>query len=133
MEEEAKKPGGGARVGIYWMYQKKLFHVASEPVDEGLRTTISVDGHFGHYQLWPVMARQGVLDALPEDLRDEYDYIDRGRVIYVFARESYVIYHGSDFDEEDRQKIVEAFCLEGETVVDEVDEHYNPLPEDFLF
>ncbi len=132
-EDPGTEAPGEPRVGIYWMYKGRLFHVVSEPVSRGIKTSIAVDGHFGHYQMWPAMERKGILDTLPENLRDEYDSIERGRVVYNFARGAYVIFHGNPFTPENRQEVVEAFCLREEPVEDEVDEHYNPLPEDFIF
>lgn len=121
------------RVGIFWSYQGKLFYAESSPVTQGVITSISVDYKVGHYAAWFMMERKGVLDGLPLNLRSEYDLIPRGRVIYLFKKGKFVIYHGDDFSPREHREVAEAFHLPPEWTGDDIDMHYNPLPEDFEF
>ena len=121
------------RVGIFWTYNGKLFHHESSPCSRAVRTKISIDYAVGHYAAWFIMAKKGLLKELPPHMLDEYDSIPRGRVVYLFERDSFVIYHGDDFNEVIYDEIVDHFCLPKEKTVEEIDEHYNPLPDDFLF
>jgi hypothetical protein len=43
------------------------------------------------------------------------------------------ILHGSSFTERIKKQVIEAFYLPMEKVEDEWDEHYDPLPKDFIF
>ena len=121
------------RVGIFWSYQNNLFHAEYSPVTEGMITTISVDYKVGHYAAWFLMERKGLLEKLPPSLRSEYDTIPRGRVVYLFRKKKFVVYHGDDFTSDELMNIKSLFCLPEEWTIDDVDMHYNPLPEDFEF
>ncbi len=121
------------RVGIFWCYRGSLFYDESAAVTEGMITSISVDYKVGHYAAWFMMEKKGVLKKLPLTLRSEYDLIPRGRVIYLFKKQKFVIYHGDDFSEKEHQQVIEAFKLPPEWTIDDIDMHYNPLPEDFEF
>ncbi len=121
------------RVGIFWIHEGKLFHAESSAISKATRTRISIDYATGHYAAWFIMSKRGILEELPPHMRDEYDSISRGRVVYLLEKESYVIYHGDDFNKSIHAEIMNLFCLPEDTTIDDVDEHYNPLPEDFLF
>lgn len=121
------------RVGIFWSYNNRIFHHESSPFSEGIQTTISVDYEVGHYAAWFLMEKRGLLKSLPETLRYEYDSIPRGRVVYLFKKERFVLYHGDDFTENEKKIIMEAFNLPEDKTLDDIDMHYNPLPEDFEF
>ena len=121
------------RVGIFWCYQKRLFYSESSPVTQGMITSISVDYKVGHYAAWFLMQKKGVLDRLPLSLHFEYDLIPRGRVIYLFRKNKFVIYHGDDFSQREHEEVTNAFNLPPELTTDDIDMHYNPLPEDFEF
>ena len=127
--ESATEP----EVGIFWTYEGKIFHIESSPVSKAVHTRVSIDYAVGHYAAWFRMGKQGLLNQLPPHMRDEYDSIFRGRVIYLFDRQSYVVYHGDDFNDAMFREIIKLLNLPEDAVYDEVDEHYNPLPEDFLF
>lgn len=120
-------------VGIFWVYGGKLFHVESTPISRAVQTQVSIDYANGHYAAWFVMEKQGILKQLPPHMRDEYDSIPRGRVVYLNEKESFVIYHGDDFNQEIHRELMEHLHLPLDGTIDEIDEHYNPLPEDFLF
>jgi len=121
------------RVGIFWSYQNKIFYHESSPVSEGVQTIISVDYEVGHYAAWFLMEKRGILESLPQTLRYEYDSIPRGRVVFLYKKNCFVLYHGDDFTEEEKQTIMEAFCLPDDQTIDDIDMHYNPLPDDFVF
>lgn len=121
------------RVGIFWSYQNQIFHHESAPFSEGVHTTISVDYEVGHYAAWFLMEKRGLLDKLPRNLRYEYDSIPRGRVVYLFKKKKFLLYHGDSFSNEEKQTIMEAFHLPPDETLDDIDMHYNPLPEDFVF
>ena len=121
------------RVGIFWIHEGKIFHAESSPISRATRTRISIDYATGHYAAWFIMEKRGILNQLPPHMRDEYDSISRGRVVYLLEKESYVIYHGDNFSSSIHREIMEVFNLPEESTIDDVDEHYNPLPEDFLF
>ena len=125
--------GEEPRVGIFWSYGNRIFHHESSPLSEGVRTSISIDYEVGHYAAWFLMERRGLLTALPKNLRYEYDSIPRGRVVFLFKKESFVLYHGDDFTEREKKTIIEAFRLPPDKTLDDIDMHYNPLPEDFQF
>ena len=129
MGDEETEP----RVGIFWTWKGQLFHAESCPLSRGVRTTVSIDYPIGHYNAWFLMERRGLLNRLPPELRDEYDAIPRGRIIYHLNREAFIIYHGDEYGPAMQATLMEMFRLPADTVVDEVDMHYNPLPEDFLF
>lgn len=120
-------------VGIFWTYQNSLFHAESSPVTQGMITTISVDYKVGHYAAWFLMEKRGILDKLPPSFRSEYDTIPRGRVVYLFRKRKFVIYHGDDITPGELADIKSVFCLPEEWTTHDVDMHYNPLPEDFEF
>ncbi|MDA3958344.1 hypothetical protein [Oceanispirochaeta sp.] len=120
-------------VGIFWSYQNSLFHAESSLVTRGMSTSISVDYKVGHYAAWFLMQKRGILDKLPPSYRSEYDMIPRGRVVYLFRKKKFVIYHGDDFTERECSDIKSIFSLPEEWTIDDVDMHYNPLPEDFEF
>ena len=120
-------------VGIFWTFDGKLFHLESSPVSKAVRTRVSVDYAVGHYAAWFMMEKKGLLSSLPPHMRDEYDAIPRGRVVFLFDQENYVIYHGDDYNEAIEAEIVDRLHLPEGGFREEVDEHYNPLPEDFLF
>ncbi len=120
-------------VGIFWTYNGKLFHHESSPCSKAVQTRISIDYAVGHYAAWFIMEKKGLLKRLPPHMRDEYDSIPRGRVVYLFDHDCFVIYHGDDFNEEIRGEIMNLFRLPLGKIRDEVDEHYNPLPDDYLF
>ncbi len=121
------------RVGIFWIHEGKLFHAESSPRSKAAHTRISIDYATGHYAAWFIMGKRGILEELPPHMRDEYDSISRGRVVYLLEKESYVIYHGDDYNESIHREIMEIFNLPEDATIDGIDEHYNPLPEDFLF
>jgi hypothetical protein len=121
------------QVGIFWTYDDRLFHVESSPVSRGVKTLVGVDYAVGHYAAWFVMEKRGILDDLPNALQDEYDSIPRGRVVYLVQKEVFVIYHGDDFNDGIFKELIDTLNLPPERTYDEVDEHYNPLPEDFVF
>ena len=120
-------------VGIFWCYQGALFYNESSPVTSGMITSISVDYKVGHYAAWFIMSKKGVLDKLPLTFRSEYDLIPRGRVVYLFRKKKFVIYHGDDFSSREHDQVMKAFHLPKEWTIDDIDMHYNPLPEDFEF
>ncbi len=120
-------------VGIFWINEGKLFHIESTPRSKALKTQVSIDYAGGHYAAWFSMGKRGILDQLPPYMRDEYDSISRGRVVYLNEKKSYVIYHGDDFNDSIHRELMDLLNLPEDATVDEVDEHYNPLPEDFLF
>ena len=120
-------------VGIFWTYEGKIFHIESSPLSRAVRTRVSIDYAVGHYAAWFRMGKQGLLDQLPPHMRDEYDSIFRGRVIYLFDKEAFVVYHGDHFNDAMFREIIRTLHLPEDAVYDEVDEHYNPLPDDFLF
>jgi len=120
-------------VGIFWTYEGRLFHLESSPRSKAVSTRISVDYAVGHYAAWFIMARRGQLTRLPPHMRDEYDSIPRGRVVFLFDKNAYIIYHGDEFNEEIRRNLIDRLHLPEDRVIDEIDEHYNPLPDDFLF
>ena len=120
-------------VGIFWSYKDKLFHCEYSPLSKGIRTRISIDYEVGHYAAWSIMARRGILDKLPQNLRAEYDSIPRGRVLYLLKSEKFVVYHGNEFDDSQYKRIKTLFNLPEEKTIERIDMHYNPLPEDFTF
>jgi len=122
-----------SEVGIFWTYEGKLFHIESEPLSKGVKTMVGIDYNGGHYAAWLIMANRGILDQLPHALRDEYDSISRGRVVYLFKREAFVIYHGDEFNDAILDELLKTLHLPPDATYDEVDEHYNPLPDDFVF
>ncbi|MDA3850427.1 MAG: hypothetical protein PF447_04075 [Spirochaetaceae bacterium] len=121
------------RVGIFWSYKNRIFHHQSSPLSEGIKTDISVDYEVGHYAAWFLMDKMGLLKELPETLRYEYDSIPRGRVVYLFKKKCFVLYHGDDITEDEKRTIMKAFKLPEDSTIDDIDMHYNPLPEDFVF
>lgn len=121
------------RVGIFWSYKNKIFHHESSPLSEGVTTDISVDYEVGHYAAWFLMEKRGLLEQLPENLRYEYDSIPRGRVVFLFSKKKFLLYHGDDFTQEEKEDIMTAFNLPLDKTLDDIDMHYNPLPEDFTF
>ena len=121
------------RVGIFWSYQDSLFYSESAPVTQGMITSISVDYKVGHYAAWFLMNKKGVLDKLPPSFRSEYDSIPRGRVVYLFRKKKFVIYHGDEISPKELKDIKSSFCLPEGWTIDDIDMHYNPLPEDFEF
>ena len=120
-------------VGIFWSYDNKLFHCEYSPLTEGIKTRISIDYEVGHYAAWFIMAKTGILDKLPQNLRAEYDSIPRGRVVYLLKKEKFVVYHGDEFDDDQYENIKILFNLPEEKTIERIDMHYNPLPEDFTF
>ncbi|MDC7220367.1 MAG: hypothetical protein PQJ59_10525 [Spirochaetales bacterium] len=122
-----------ARVGIFWSYENKLFHYESSPLSEGVKTRVSIDYEVGHYAAWFIMAKRGLLDKLPKNLRAEYDSIPRGRVVYLLKKEKFVVYHGDEFDDDQYNKLKELFNLPQDKTIERIDMHYNPLPDDFTF
>ncbi len=120
-------------VGIFWSYDDKLFHCEYSPLSEGVKTRISIDYEVGHYAAWFIMAKRGILEKLPQNLRAEYDSIPRGRVVYLLKKEKFVVYHGDEFDDDQYERIKTLFHLPHEKTIERIDMHYNPLPEDFTF
>ena len=120
-------------VGIFWIHEGKLFHVESTPLSKAIHTQVSIDYANGHYAAWFIMDKRGILDQLPLHMRDEYDSISRGRVVFLNEKKSYVIYHGDDFNDSIHRELMDLLNLPEDATIDEIDEHYNPLPEDFLF
>ncbi len=120
-------------VGIYWLYDGDIFHQNSVPVSVGIEYGTAVNGTADHYREWSSLQKARVTQTLPLELREEYDSIPRGRVIYHKDTDRYVIFHGDSTTQEDLAKIREAFNLPQDKTVNEVDFHYNPLPEDFEF
>ena len=120
-------------VGIYWMYNGDIFHQNSVPVSVGIEYGTAVNGTADHYHEWRSLQKSGATQTLPAELQEEYDTISRGRVVYHKDDDRYVIFHGDSTTQEDLAKIRRSFNLPHENTVDEVDFHYNPLPEDFDF
>ena len=120
-------------VGIFWSYDDKLFHCEYSPLSEGVKTRISIDYEVGHYAAWFIMAKRGLLEKLPQNLRAEYDSIPRGRVVYLLKKEKFVVYHGDAFDVHQYERIKTLFHLPHDKTIERIDMHYNPLPEDFTF
>ncbi len=120
-------------VGIFWSYENRIFHIESSPLSKGIRTLVSIDYAVGHYAAWFLMAKRGILNRLPAFLRDEYDSIPRGRVVYLFENRSFVIYHGDEFSDVQYRSLIDSMNLPQDRTIDVIDEHYNPLPDDFLF
>lgn len=122
-----------AKVGIFWCYKGKLFAVFTQSLQDANSTEISIDSTFAHWHEWQILQKEGRLESLPCELRSEYDSIPRGRVVYKKNKNHFSILHGSSFTERIKKQVIEAFHLPTEKVVDEWDEHYDPLPEDFIF
>jgi hypothetical protein len=120
-------------VGIYWLYNGKIFHQDSLPVSHGDLYGDFINGSIDHPKAWDVLSRAGILKKLPEELREEYTSIPRGRVLYSMKKELYIIYHGDTFTDREYSIIREAFYLPADKTVHEIDMHYNPLPDDFEF
>lgn len=121
------------QIGIFWSYKNKIFHIEGSNLEDGIETSVSRDYAIGHYNAWFVMAKNGVLDKLPKSMQDEYDSIPRGRVVYLFEKKKFVIYHGDEFTQAEKEEIIKAFNLPKNETIDDIDMHYNPLPEDFEF
>ena len=120
-------------VGIFWTWNGRIFHIESAPESKAVHTRVSIDYAVGHYAAWFMMERRGILKRLPPHMRDEYDAIPRGRVVYLYEKQGYLVYHGDDFSDRLFQEICDRLHLPADRTYDAVDEHYNPLPDDFLF
>ena len=122
-----------ARIGIYWFYQEELFAAFTQAVEAGEQSAVAVDSTFSHWHEWEVLRERGQLLSLPEELRDEYDAIPRGRVLFRVKTGVFVILHGSEFSRTQQESVIDRFGLTRQPVTDEWDEHYDPLPEEFSF
>lgn len=67
---------------------------------------------------------------MPENLREEYFSIPRGRVVYHEDRDFFTLYHGNNLTKRDLQKVAAAFCLPKEKTRFEKDIHYCDLQDD---
>jgi hypothetical protein len=117
------------RIGIFWIFEDRIFDMVMEPARSIEGNSISKDSSHAHLDRWEELRAQGKLGRLPQILQDEYFYVPRGRVVFLKIEMKYIIYHGDEFTDLHRELIMNAFKLPPEITEDRVDEHYNPFSE----
>ena len=98
-------------VGIFWFYDGSPVFVHAVPVKEGLRYDKAITGIKDHADYWEELKSKGQLGILPENLREEYFSIPRGRVVYHEDTGFFTVYHGNNLKKRDLQKVAAVFCL----------------------
>lgn len=117
-------------VGIFWFYGGSTVFVHAVLVKEGLRYDRAITGTKDHADYWEELKSKGQLGILPENLREEYFSIPRGRVVYHEDSGFFTVYHGNNLTKRDLHKVAAVFCLPKERTRFEKDIHYCDLQDD---
>ena len=83
-----------------------------------------------HAEHWELLRVTGALGVFPEELRDEYFLIPRGRVFFDCNNNRSVVYMGDIPDEGMKAKIIEAFELDPDATDFKTDEHYAAFSDE---
>jgi len=122
-------------VGIFWLIHsagKAILFTQRSPLKDAESYGDCLTHPVGHYELWerlrslpfPALKKRG----LPVEVKTaEYEHYPRGRVVYETPSDSFVIYADARLQAPELiRKIIEAFCLEGQTDVKvRSDSHYR--------
>jgi hypothetical protein len=116
-------------VGIFWLYEGKIFYQESVPKSEAFAMTGKyLVGDASHLSAWRRMEQYGMLEPLPPHLRLGLDALPRGKVGYDTENDVYLIAHGRKFSEEERSAVINAFRLPRNKIAEEVDPQYDANP-----
>ncbi len=111
-------------VGIFWIYEDELFHPYTISVSKASEYAGFKTLEEGHYKIWDVYFKRGILDRLPPCYHEDYALIPRGRVVYNIESSRYIVYHGDIFTEKNLKDVVKRFKLPQGGYKTEIDEHY---------
>ena len=109
--------------GIFWFYNGHVMFPHAVPLSEGLHYGGAVTGIKDHADYWEELAK-GKLFYLPENLRQEYFSIPRGRVVYRKDTDKFYVYHGNNLNKTNLNQIRKLFCLPKDKTIFEHDLHY---------
>lgn len=110
----AKKNSSGAKnpqVGIFWFWKNEMIFSHKVPLSEGEEFGCIIRGPKDHEEYWEELRASGTLNILPEDLREEYFSIPRGRVSYDMDNNLFNVTYGNDISKAGLNKIRENFEL----------------------
>lgn len=116
-------------VGIFWFYGGKIIFRHSVPLAEGVAYGDAVTGTKDHADYWEALRAEGLLAALPEDKREEYFSVPRGRVVWHGDSGKFSVYHGGNIPTAGLRKVAREFCLPQDKTVFEQDLHYRDLSD----
>ena len=116
-------------LGIFWFFNGQLVFFDAIPVSDGIRYGDAITGKKDHADYWEDLRSEGLLNVLPEKLRQEYFSIPRGRVVYHVDSDRFFVYHGNNIKKKDLRQVIKKFCLPKDKTVFEQDLHYCDYSE----
>lgn len=114
-------------VGIFWIYNGFVIFSHAVSVVEGLAYGTAITGIKDHADYWE--ETKNWHGFIPEEFRNEYFSIPRGRVVYHSDTDKFYVYHGNNLKKTELNQIVELFCLPRNKTLFEKDIHYCDLSE----
>lgn len=110
-----------AKVGIFFKVSND-FLIDALPVAAGEPYGDAIQ-YSGHYDF-----HEALLPKKPADFRfkaHDYDFYPRGRVVYFQASEAFTLYSDPCLTQEDIDRLITLFNLDGQRVNIAADEHYR--------
>ena len=90
----------------------------------------AITGIKDHADYWEELRKLGKLSILPQELREEYFSILRGRVVYHEDSKIFTVYHGNNISKKDLQKVRAVFNLPKNLMRFMQDIHYCDLTDE---
>jgi hypothetical protein len=111
-------------LGIYYLCDGRIFDIVTEPIGRAVAGPRLLEAFVSHAGRWRTLHRAGLLDMLSPNIQDDFTALPRGRVAYDLQTERFVIFHGTDFDQAIRSRLIRAFNLPNEHTDESFSEHY---------
>ena len=110
-----------AKVGIFFKVSSE-FLIDALPVAAGepYGDAIQYSGHYDYHE--------DLIPTIPAEYKfksHDYDFYPRGRVVYFQASEGFTLYSDPCLTQEDIDRIITLFNLDGQKVNIAADEHYR--------
>ena len=113
-------------VGIWWFYYDEILFYDAIEVEKGIPYGVCITGLNDHADFWDKLESNGELNKIPTELRSEYFYIPRGRVVFHKDTGRFTILHGG-LKKRELNKIRDFFCLPQEQTDFDTDLHYKSI------
>lgn len=113
--------------GIFWLTPdcNAVFFATTETLEESEKYGKWLISKYNHYTKWDELKAKGFLNALPENIKQEYFYLPRGRVSYDTETQKFCIFHGNWLKSKQKNLLCEHYQLEMENALFVYDEHYK--------
>ena len=111
-------------VGIWWFYYDDILFADPIEIEKGQPYGDCIIGLSDHADFWDKLETNGELNKIPAQLRSEYFYIPRGRVVFHKDTGRFTILHGG-LKKSQLNKIRNFFALLKELTDFDTDYHYQ--------